>query len=204
MFRLPLFAFSFDLSGVERVVASITGLLVAAGALAKWYLPIREERRKRSGILEGFRSLRVIYGSFERAAEIGAQRIILFGGHDGGGLPRAGAPFHISPYHWKTSQLKPINVEDFQDLELDESYISMLLDIERVPFYRYDLTKTESLLGSIYAAEGIIDSIIIFLTVHNNIYFWISYCSYDRKFTQNEITSLVLISSSIAREIKKG
>ena len=193
-----------DTSGAEHIIAAVTSLLVAAGAFIRWYLPYWDNRKHRAGAVEGFQALRVICQTLDRSSTLGSERTILFGAHDSGGFPKPGAPFYTTPLQWKVREDKTVNIQDFHALSVDSAYIDMLLELERHGTYRYNFDETHCMLGRIYAAEGIKDAFLVFLGIHEYTFFYVSFASFDRKFTKHELTNFELLAGSLAHEIKKA
>jgi hypothetical protein len=140
----------------------------------------------------------------ERAESDGATRAVIFGGHDAGGLPRPGSPYWVSALHWHVPDAKFAKISDYRELQVDAAYIRMLLDIERLGYVRFDLSEgsPDCLLKRIYRSEGVADSLIFFLCITDHTFFFMTFASYERRFTDDEITSLTLKAEAIAYEIK--
>lgn len=79
----------------------------------------------------------------------------------------------------------------------------MLLDSERNGHVRFDCSPAspDCLLHRIYQSEGVIDSVIFYLCTIERTFFYVTFASYERKFTDSEIHRLDLKSRLIATEI---
>ena len=195
-----------DIEKLDKIGGWIAGIIGSLGILCKWLLPWLESRKHQKTVISGLRTLHAIYTQMERAESHGATRCIIFGGHDSGGLPRPGAPYYVSALHWHVPASHFARIADYRELSVDAAYIGMLLDIERNGYIRFDVSQgsPDSLLKRIYRAEGVQDSLIFFLAITDATFFFLTFASYERRFTDDEITELSMKAQAIAYEIKQS
>lgn len=193
-----------DIEKIEKLGTWIAGILGSLGILCKWLLPLIASRKHQKTVIGGLRTLHAIYTQMERAESHGATRCVIFGGHDSGGLPRPGSPYFVSALHWHVPASHFARIADYRELPVDAAYIGMLLDIERNGYVRFDLSQAapDSLLKRIYRAEGVKDALIFFLAITDATFFFMTFASYERQFTDEEITELSMKAQAIAYEIK--
>lgn len=202
---------SYDFETLGSIAA---GVSVAAGTTAKWLWPIARDwladRRERKQdektereVVGGLRSLHAIYFAMERIESHGADRIVIFGGHNSGGVPRAGSPFYCSALHWHIAADYIDCIADYTEITVDSRYIAMLIHCERHGSYRFDpVAEEDGMLKRFYSAEGITDSVVFYLACHQNTFLYLSCCTHRGKFSDEQITSMKLHAGTIARAIK--
>ena len=202
---------SYDL---ETIGTAVTALSVAAGTTAKWLWPIardwiadaREQKleaKTEREVVAGLKQLHAIYFAMERIQSHGADRIVIFGGHNSGGVPRAGSPFYCSALHWHLAPDLVDCIADYTEITVDSRYIAMLLHSERHGSYRFDpVAEEDGLLKRFYTAEGVTDAIVFYLACHQKTFLYLSCCTHRGKFTDEQITSMKLHAGTIARAIK--
>ena len=184
------------------IAAAIKGLAIAAPGLFESIRAILQSFHQKS-VARNIKALHNIYTSMERAEDSGATRSIIFGAHNGGGKPRPGSPLYASALHWHVPNSKFERASAYQNVSLDAAYVNMLLEIQRTGFLRFDVgTMEPGLLRRYFEADGICDAVIVFLVTRDNTIFYMSFCRFEGKFTDNQITDLNLIAHSIATEIK--
>ena len=192
-----------DYDKTEKLLAGIASILAVIGAGIKWYLPYRQSTRQKQSMVQGLKTLHAVYSAMERLQDHGATRVIVFGGHNSGGIPRPGSPFYCTALHWIVSDAYVDRVGDYTELQVDAHYIGMLVELEKTGTYRFDMAgENGSMLKKYYTAEGILDSFLFYLACMDNTFLYMSVCSHTRKFTDNEITMIGLICQGISKEIK--
>jgi hypothetical protein len=198
--------YGIDFEDIKKVGAWLGGGLASFVSFVKLIVPWWESRQHRRRVVTGLQTLHTIYSCMEGAESYGATRAVIFGGHNSGGLPRPGSPYYTSALHWHVPDAKSARISDYQELPVDAPYIRMLLDIERDGFLRFDLSSSapDSLLKRIYAAEKIADSVIFFLCITDHTFFYLTFASYTRRFSDEEITKLQLKAQIIGKAIKSS
>lgn len=196
--------YGFDFDDIKKVGTWIGGGFASLFSVIRFVIPWWESRRRRRSVVQGLQTLHAIYTQLERAESLGATRAIIFGGHNSGGLPRPGSPYYASALHWHVPDSKFSRIADYQELPVDAAYIRMLLDIERLGYIRFDVSAAapDSLLKRLYTAERVVDSLVFFLCVTDSTFFYLTFASYSRRFTSDEITKLGLKAQIIANSIK--
>ena len=182
-----------------------TAVSIVAGAASwlKWFLPWWQSYRQKKSLISGLRTLHQVYTKMARMREFGAERVVVFGGHNSGGIPRAGSPFYATALHWMVPPGRSSDLADYNELVVDSVYIGMLVSLMERGSYHFNVdTAKDCLLKSYYAMEGIKDSVIFYLACVDNTLLYLSCASYERKFTDNEVTSMHLIAQSISTDIR--
>jgi len=132
-------------------------------------------------------------------------RVILFAGHNSGGVPRLGSPFYTTAIHSVYGE-GVLAQTDYKELSVDAHYISMLNDTIRDG--RSDLivgNLQDSHLKDYYAMEGVTESVIFYLTMKDNCLYYISFATMNEEgFSSIEKTKLELKAASIARCLIKS
>lgn len=186
-----------------KLLGGIFSVLSGAGAWLKWFLPWWKANAQKKSLIAGLRTLHEVYLKMERLSAYGAERVVVFGGHNSGGIPRVGSPFYATALHWRVDPKRSPGMADYNELQVDTSYIGMLVHIMQHGSYRFDMEKDQNcLLRRYYEMEGVKDSVIFYLTCVDNTILYLSCASYDRKFTDIEISYMGLIAQSIATDIK--
>jgi hypothetical protein len=198
--------YGIDFEDIKKVGAWLGGGLASLVSFVKLIVPWWEARQHHRRVVTGLQTLHTIYSQMERAEALGASRAVIFGGHNSGGLPRPNSPYYTSALHWHVPDSKSARISDYQELPVDAHYIRMLLDIERDGYVRFDLSANapDSLLRRIYAAEKIVDSVIFFLCITDHTFFYLTFASYTRRFTDEEITKLHLKAQIISKAIRSS
>jgi hypothetical protein len=152
----------------------------------------------------------------------GAERVILFSGHNCGGIPSPTKPYYVTAMQWHAESKKSTDViEDYRRIRVDPAYIKMLYTItcafdadepneDGWTFRRTDraiLLETEKMhpcqLKTYYEHEGVVQSMVVFLSNSDyNIYF-LSIARYSGKFTEHELASIMLNANKVAQEVQK-
>lgn len=185
------------------IAAAIKGLAVAAPGIFDSIRGILQSLHQKS-VARNIKALHSIYESMEGAEDAGSTRTIIFGAHNGGGKPRPGSPFYTSALHWHhVPDSKFERARAYQNVSVDAAYVNMLLEIQRVGYLRFAVdTMDGGLLRRYYEADGVCDALVVFLAYCDNTIFYMSFCRFEGKFTDNQITDLNLIAHSIATEIE--
>lgn len=184
------------------IAAAIKGIAIAAPGIFDSIRAILQSMHQRT-VARNIEALHRIYVSMERAEDAGSTRTIIFGAHNSGGKPRPGSPFYTSALHWHVPDSKFERASAYQNVSVDATYVNMLLEIQRTGSLRFNVdTMDRGLLQRYYEAEGVCDAVIVFLTTRDNTLFYMSFCRFEGKFTDNQVTDLNLIAHAISTEIK--
>lgn len=184
------------------IAAAIKGITIAAPGIFDSIRAILQSMRRRYAA-RNIKALHRIYVSMERAEDAGSASTIIFGGHNCGGKPRQGSPFYASALHWHVPDANVERVSSYQNVSVDPPHVNMLLEIQRTGSLRFDVgTMDRGLLRRYYEADGVCDALIVFLAYCDNTLFYMSFCRFEGKFTDNQVTDLNLIAHAISTEIK--
>lgn len=148
-------------------------LTFLGGSLGVKALEYWVERRKSkkydnssTGIIEGFDDISNIYFQMDRIIETtNAERVLLFKGSNGGGLPMAGSEFYTKAIHQSTDGDESFDlVSRFNTVLIDGNYANMLRDIVTSGFVRLKVSEMpDCLLKRIYIDEGVKYSEVYYL-----------------------------------------
>lgn len=180
----------------EIILATIAALGASAGF---WkVVALGMQKKKKVEVERGLRSVARIFSKMEALTKHGADRVIVFAGHNNGGLPR------ITCGYWTSSvfsYFKPKHRErmrEFTNIPVDNEYIKMLLEAQRQPLVRLRTSEmTGSQLKSIYEAEGILDSIVVYLGIHEKRCFYMSVATYEKLFSDAEESNILVCCQNI-------
>jgi hypothetical protein len=135
-----------------------------------------------------------------------AHRVIMFSGHNCGGIPSIGKSFYISSIDWTLSPEHEENfpVDGYQNMPVDAPYKVMLQEMTANGVIHIDTTTVplSALIGRIYAAEGVKDAYWFFLGCIDNQLSFMSVANYERKFTPDEVTRMELGVNTIRNRFK--
>ena len=116
-----------------------------------------------------------------------AGRVLVFVGHNCGGLPEAGKPYTVRSHTgWSVNDADAAKYTNFAfDFEVDEPYRQMLNDANRVGVVSL-VTKAMApgMLRTIYEAEGVVHSLMYSLRVDTkrNKFAYMTVASYHAEF----------------------
>jgi len=187
------------------------GVVVAICGLLTWFFKSGAWKeiklRKRSmDFVKGMESLQRIYQSMQRIQDDFASRVIIFSGHDAGGLPRVGSGFWVSALHWVEHPRNEItNFADYANISVDLQYINMLLDSQREGTVFLNVAEMpQSLLKSYYTAEGVSESLIVFLGIREKSMFYMSIARYvgEDSFSSMDLARIKLACQPILNEFQ--
>lgn len=185
--------------------------IVAVLGLLTWFFKSgawREVRlrKKRLDFVKGMESLQHIYQTMARIQNDFSSRVIIFSGHNSGGLPRAGSGFWVSALHWVEHRRNVLtNFSDYENISVDLQYINMLLDAQKNTTVFLNVSEMpQSLLRGYYEAEGVKQSLIVFLGIQENSMFYMSIARYaeDPDFTTIDLARIKLACQPILNEFK--
>lgn len=172
-----------------------------ADYLKTWWR-IKKQKLIEKNTAEGFR----IFGSWSYAIQMlerydFVDRVIIFCGQNGGGIPKIGYPYTIrGGYAWSRNSNEDLyNKYNFR-LKIDSSYYNMLADLieKKVVVNVTEKMDPECVLKAMYIQEGVVSSVLYFLHINgeDNIFYYISIASYKAEFTK---TQLNLIEPAVQR-----
>lgn len=186
-------------------IGGIVAAIVGAGGFwqtMRWFAE-RRDKKKETSLVKGIESLHRVYSAIAGIQEIGAHRVILWAGHNSGGIPRPNSPFYASALHWAIDRKFQGRMGDYQNLQVDLDYITMLLALQREGHVRvYPAKMTTCMLKDCYAAEGVSDSVLLFLGVVENKFLYLSAAKYEGEFSDLDIVRIRMKSQVIANEIR--
>lgn len=193
---IPLASVEWD-KGLTSIASAITSLIAACG-LAKWWLLYKAKQRKKN-VAAGIAALHDVYSLMEDIRDHGVDRVILWTGHNGGGIPKPSSPFWVSALHWSVIEGREEEMVNYQRVHVDAAYIKMLQDMNQNSSVRYKVEEmADCLLKRIYTAEGVRESHIYFISVQDQAMFYLSVASYaDGVFNENKITNIDLLVERI-------
>lgn len=165
-------------------------------------LLVRKLQRKSRDFSNGLESLAKFYSIFEQIRELKyVDRVSLFEGRNGGGIPKAGSVFTIrSIFGWSNRDVHP---EDKYDalFKVDSHYISMLRDVidKGVVTLNVDELPKGSMLHAFYREEGVVCSQIFFVQLDDasNSLIYASIASYTKPFDEIQMNRLSLLIQQI-------
>lgn len=193
----------------EQVVLATIGAVAASAAsvlaFVRWLLPWAASR-KQSDVADGLRRLSQTYRAMSDMRECGAQRVILWAAHNGGGVPRVGSPFYASAIHANVDRKFKHIVQEYQQVSVDADYIEMLLGIYANGRHRFITEQSEPcLLRDLYKAEGVVDSALYYIGIRENQFLYLSVAKYDGLFNAGELARIGVHADGIRHFLgKKG
>jgi len=189
---------------VGGAVVGLIGLLTVFFKCGAWK---EIQLRKRSlSFVKGMESLQTIYGAMARIQNDFASRVIIFSGHNSGGLPRVGSGFWVSALHWvEHPRNHATNFSDYENVSVDLQYINMLLAAQKEATVFLKVSEMPpSLLKSFYEAEGVAESLIVFLGIREKSMFYMSVARYsdEAAFSVMDLARIKLSCQPILNEFQ--
>ena len=130
-----------------------------------------------------------------------ASRVVIFAGHNSGGLPRPSARYYTTAVHWEIQDGSEgeLHMSDYRNIPVDPIYIDMLLKSYDKDFYRYRVEKEpDSQLKRIYQSESITDSMIFFLDIHESNFIYLSTSTKEEGgFKDDEVTKIEVLAYNL-------
>lgn len=181
-----------------------SGFAIAFLKFIQWLLGRFFDRKQKTDVLSGIQALHGVYLAMEKCLDEHCQRVLLLAAHNSGGIPSASSPFYTSAIYWATSNFEQRKmISSYTNLRVDGAYVAMLLEMQAKGFYHFDMSRNEgSLLREIYTAEGIKDSILVFVAIQKNQFLYMSFASFDKLFTPEEVTRFVLAGNEVRNMMK--
>lgn len=161
---------------------------------------IKDNKKKsdRTKLEQGLRQISKIYSKMSDMEFMGANRIVLFAGHNNGGIPRLTCGFWVSSIFSHVAERFTHKAKEYSNIPVDSTYVTMLIETQSKDYVRYRVKEMpQCQLKKYYEAEGVQDSIIVFLGVHEHKFMYMSMANYEREFDDNEVTNLVLEAQNI-------
>jgi len=135
--------------------------------------------------------------------ELGADRVMLFAGKNGGGIPSVGKPYSVSLIQAAGHGVDHSIATDYIDLPVDMHYVGLLEDIGRrgyVELHSDDLPACQ--IARYYSAENVTHSLWVFIGLKDMSFLFLSISKhFEVPFTANEKTRLLLKAQTIKREL---
>lgn len=197
------------LEGLAKVILAIGGVAATVISFIKWAMPWAERLR---GTAHGMDQLQVLHDTMKSAFAHGAERVIIFYGHNSGGVPNPGSPFYATAVHWekidgygKQNGKPEESIKDYASLPVDGAYIEMLNVIRQRDCYRFKPNEEKDcLLKSVYHQSGVTDALLVYIGIFRKRIYYMSFARYDGEFDQDELTSLMLKANIIKGIIAKA
>jgi len=192
---------------IKWVGGAILGLIGLATVFFKSGAWKEIRLRKRSvDFVKGMESLQRIYLAMARIQSDFASRVIIFSGHNSGGLPRAGSGFWVSALHWVEHPRNAVtNFANYENISVDLQYINMLISAQREGTVFLKVSEMPpSLLKSYYEAEGVAESLIVFLGIREKSMFYMSIARYtdEPPFSTFDLSRIKLSCQPILNEFQ--
>lgn len=120
----------------------------------------RRKEKKKSTMLLGLKSIRILYESMEQIMNLTkADRVLLLEVSNSGGIPKAGEKIYSRAIEVKLedNSLRLPILNDYEKIRVDQEYISMVIEAkEKKMPYVFDVENHRGcLLKSLYEQEGI-------------------------------------------------
>ena len=175
------------------ILGAIGGIIAALAAglknviiawMERWVRTVRQGMAIRLSVIGDY------IESIEDIKKIGnVDRVIVFSGKNGGGLPTPGKPFVIrAQTGWsRKAGADPMRRYNF-DIPIDSFYSRMLETLVKDGQYELNTATIpqDARLRTYYLAEGVTHSIMYFLRIIDNELIYMSVASYDRPFSNDE------------------
>lgn len=189
---------------VGGTAASIIALATYLFKSGLW----KELRMKRRSMdfVKGMESLQRIYTVMTRIQTDFASRVIILSGHNSGGLPRVGSGFWVSALHWVAHHRNTVtNFGDYENISIDLQYITMLIESHKEGSVFLKVSEMPpSLLKSYYTAEGVSESLLVFLGVKDKSMFYMTIARYEdeKPFSTMDLARIKLACQPIINEFQ--
>lgn len=166
------------------------------------------EEREASKVVDGLERISNMSARLQALEEHGAERVILFRGHNGGGYPTPGMPFYVSASQWHTTKGRDSDaIANYRNLMVDSDYVKMLL-AAWTSSGQYVNLITETMppcqLKRWYEAEGVSASAVFVMGIQNKAMFYLSAARYEGVFTEKDLTSIHLAVNGIWQDMIGG
>lgn len=193
------------ISIIVAIIAALGGIGAAIINKVNKKDPISEERDEEKKIIHGLKKIQDFNLKLQNFQEHGAERVILFRGHNGGGYPAPGMPYYVSASRcWTSLGSEQQILNNYRNLLVDAEYITMLLDAwsdrkKAVVLITEQMPDCE--LKSYYLAEGVSTSMVIILGMRERSLFYMSAAKYGGLFEEAEKTLIRLSANALWQDI---
>ena len=161
---------------------------------------------RRVDFVKRMESLQRVYGRMIDIQTDFTSRVLIFSGHDSGGLPRVGSPFWVTVLHWVAhphNNAKKLSC--YENVSVDLPYISMLVSsLKEGMVFLTTSEMPECLLKTHYQAEGVSQSLIIYLGIRDKSMFYMSVARYteDPPFATMDLARIKMACQPILNEFE--
>ena len=152
--------------------AATAACILAFRPVLKWFSEVYVRMREMAAsdsVINNLTSLQRINDQLEHIESDNKKvhRVLVFRGHNCGGVPTLENPYHVSLIGKATSLDYDLSVEDYMNIDVDQSYINMLLDVHKNKVIEYNTVSDSKYkqLRQYYVAEGIKHSMIHFIKI---------------------------------------
>lgn len=193
------------------LIASICASLAAiAGAKPLWtycstLTATIARRKKRVLYIQLVQNLREIRQKMQDMTSImGVDKVAVLSGHNCGGLPRIGAPYHITPMHTERRAGNSFELsEDSVSIPADLAYTSLLVDIYKETMVRFDVKKSESCqLKRYLEVSGMTDAVLYYMDISDNDFIFLMVTtSNEAGFSQNTLNAIEFQAYAIRNSV---
>lgn len=178
------------------IATFVTAYFTGFSNYIKAYWKIKEQDLIQHNTAKGLRS----FGNWAYAIQMlqkleFVDRVIIFCGQNGGGIPKIGFPYTIrGDYAWSRDSNEDLFVKYNFKLKIDSAYYYMLADViekKVVVNTTKDMDDT-SVLKAMYSQEGVISSALYFIHIHTdeNLFYYISIASKKQEFTKVQLNMI--------------
>lgn len=181
--------------------AAVSTVMASIFAFFKWLLPFLREwdqRRRDRQTLTGFSRYQQLYSALNAIEDAGVPRSIVFAGHNSGGIPKPGSPFYVSALHWNIAGGDSSTPTKYTHLPVDTGYVSMLVEAMNNGSTRFttaDMPPCQ--LKDIYSAEGVSDSLVVYLGTRDKKLYYMSAAVLEGELTDDQATEIRLQANVI-------
>lgn len=194
----------------KETIASIIALLtVFFSSKPLWNLANKwwdhfVEKKEAETYLQMMNHLRTLQTKMDNLCEeTEATRVIIFAGHNSGGLPRPSSRYYVSSVHWKVEEEYEEEMNDYRNIPVDPPYIDMLLKSHENFSYRFKPEEEKDCkLKRFYELEGVTDSVVYFLDISDNNFLYMSIATHTKGgFCDRDITKIEVMAHSIKETV---
>jgi hypothetical protein len=156
--------------------------------------------------IEGIESLAEVSELLVSTKKYGVERVILWCGHNGGGVPQPGKPFYTTAMQWHILDDKSnYDLSNYRHITVDPTYINMLLQVLQTNTVMLSTSEMSPCqLKTYYKAEGVTHSMIIKVGIKPKQIFYLSMAKYkDEPFSEADLVGCELIANSVWQQVKK-
>lgn len=184
-----------------NIIGGIISALVSSGLLAYGFQCCRKymEHRNRRRILVGLENIRAGKQVMRELLDVSnVTRVMLFNGHDSGGIPDLGRPFYATLIDFVANDEFQIHSEDYENFRVDDSYIEMLLHVMRNGFadIRF-VDMRDSVLKRIYSSNNVKHSRLYYLGSLKDRVVYFTVASQIREYTADETIQLDVLADKM-------